>query len=209
MYGPKKMYEFAFERKTLRRIIAGLAVLNFLVFAAGFFTGVTITFPQWIANQPPAATKPAEVQTGFYMPPDPTPAAQPAVEQKVETPAVAEEDLPAEEVATLAETEIDPDAPALDFPRTPYSVPAELIDSSKFAVQVGAFLSSANAEVLITQLKDRGYTAYIFLAPDMKGRTWHLVRIGGFIDRGTATTAATDFRAKERMTALVRPANAM
>ena len=206
----KKIYEFSLDRRTLRRILGGVAILNILVFAAGFFTGVSVTFPQ-LAQQ--LNVKPAEVQSGFYMPPaDPTPE---AVASAAATKPVADEDLPAEEVA--GEPVIDPDAPALPAEEPAVVAPRvaetpirlQLPDSSRFAVQVGAFLSPANAEVLIRDLKDRGYTAYVFMAPDGKGRTWHLVRIGGFIDRNTATSAATDFRSKERMTALVRPANAM
>jgi cell division septation protein DedD len=208
MYGRKKTYEFTFERRTLVRIVGGVAVLNLLVFSAGLFTGLSVIgLPDLVKQQD---AKPAEVQTGFYMPPAET-APEAANAETVPTVAVAEEDMPATETNEVAAADkavspdggVDPDAPAL---------PAEVevaADPSRYALQVGAFLSSNNADVLLRELAEKGYTPYIFTAPDSKGRPWHLVRIGKFSDRLKASSAASDFQSKERMTALVRPSNAM
>jgi DedD protein len=196
------------------RIVGGLAILNLLVFAAGLFTGVSITFPELVKLQ---NAKAAEVQLAVKTSPaEPVPVAPAPPETAAQ---IAEEDMPAIEAPEVNE------AAAADFSKPVEPAPVEhvaevrppapvlpekaVLDPSRYALQVGAFLSPDNADVLLQQLKIKGYTPYILTAPDSSGRSWHLVRIGKFVNRLTASSAASSFRSKENMTALVRPSNSM
>ncbi len=201
------------------RIVGGLAILNLLVFAAGLFTGVSITFPELVKLQNAHS---AEVQLAVKTPPA---APVPAVPQPEAVPQIAEEDMPAIEVPEASEAvsevaALDSNEPAAAEPAPIEHVvearsvaPAQservAVDASRYSLQVGAFLSLDNADVLLQLLKVRGYTPYILTAPDSGGRSWHLVRIGRFTNRVTASSAASNFRSKENMTALVRPSNMM
>lgn len=76
--------------------------------------------------------------------------------------------------------------------------------SGAFTVQVGAFLEKSNAEVMLQNLRDKGYTPYIHTIWDDMKRQWHTVRLGNYEDQETASKAAADFAKKERMPTSVR-----
>jgi len=56
----------------------------------------------------------------------------------------------------------------------------------------------------VAQLSRRGYTPYVVEIHGSRG-VLHLVRVGHYPDRGTATRAASELRKKARMEAIVAP----
>ena len=63
-----------------------------------------------------------------------------------------------------------------------------------YAVQVGAFKNSSYAEVLIAQLKEKGYAAYIILSRSKEGKKLHKVCIGKFTEKEKAETLSEKIR---------------
>lgn len=76
-----------------------------------------------------------------------------------------------------------------------------------YCLQLGAFTDLKKAQQLQATLKDRGYTAIIFEGIDTGYKPLHAVRISKFTDIDSATKAAADFTAKERLQAIVRPSD--
>ncbi len=77
-----------------------------------------------------------------------------------------------------------------------------------FSVQVGAFLSSKNAEKLTSLLTKKGYAARLVPISDYRKRVWHTVRIWDYATRQEAREKAVAFSAKEKLTATVCPIDA-
>ncbi len=107
-----------------------------------------------------------------------------------EKAAVAEE-KPPEPVTEIAKTE------------TPKVIEKKPAAKLRYSVQVGAFRNSKNANRYVSQLKQKGYGAYIFMKTDPKARTWHTVRIGDYTNLSEASSARSMFRKKEEKPALV------
>jgi len=61
-------------------------------------------------------------------------------------------------------------------------------------VQVGAFKESKNAEGLARTLRSEGFTVQV--ASVTRGEALHVVRVGGFADRGKATAAREELQGK-------------
>jgi cell division septation protein DedD len=192
------MYNFLFDKKSFTLLLAGLALAGALLFSAGLLAGV-----QWrteapvtvAAVCPPAApaqpcpetvpaTAPLEIQA-------PAPPPEPAPE-----PAAGPE--PASDVVVAA-FQAPPEEPAREEPERVEPEP------EGFAVQVGAFSRPENSEKVVEDLKSRGYEPYVVELPGSR-RVLHTVRIGRYGDWAEAHRAATDFRRREGMTAIVQPA---
>jgi len=75
----------------------------------------------------------------------------------------------------------------------------------EYCLQIGAFTDLKLAKQLQTTLKDKGYNPIIFEGTDLAYKNWHAVRISKYADIDAATKAASDFTAKERLQAIVRP----
>ena len=99
--------------------------------------------------------------------------------------------LPDLEIPVPDITEILPDKSARpDAPedgqgttRTPSSGPAKTIEPGTYILQVGAFKSYEEADRLKASLALQGIPAHIESA-DIKGTTWHRVRVGPFTSTG-------------------------
>jgi cell division septation protein DedD len=74
--------------------------------------------------------------------------------------------------------------------------------AKKFSVQVGAFGSKANAEVLVNRLKGKGYDAFI-QEGTKAGGTIYRVLVGSFDSRKEAAVKADEIKGKEKMGAIV------
>ncbi len=105
-------------------------------------------------------------------------------------PAVAEEKQP-EPVTEIAKI------------KTPKVIEKKPAAKPRYSVQVGAFRNSKNANRFVSQLKQKGYGAYIFMKTDPKARTWHTVRIGDYTNLREASSARSMFKKKEKKPALV------
>jgi DedD protein len=76
-------------------------------------------------------------------------------------------------------------------------------EEGRYSLQVGAFRKPENSEKVIQALQSKGYEPYVI---EERGRSvLKTVRIGRFMDRGEALKAASDFRRREGMEAIVRP----
>jgi cell division septation protein DedD len=73
----------------------------------------------------------------------------------------------------------------------------------RYSLQIGAFREAKNSEKAIQELQTKGYEPYVI---EQKGRSiLQTVRIGRYADRAEALRAASDFRRREGLEAIVRP----
>jgi hypothetical protein len=77
--------------------------------------------------------------------------------------------------------------------------------SAKFAVQVGAFNTSQEAQEMVKKLKSKGYGAYSVTGSAAAKGTWHRVRIGRFQSLQEARQFALAFEKKERIKTIITP----
>jgi cell division septation protein DedD len=192
------MFNFVFDKKSLALMLAGLTVAGGLLFFAGLLVGVNLGLPgvhQAVytprplpaRNEPPAARPCPEP-----IAPVETPAPQPAA------PA------PSPEPVQIAEAEAPPPAP-VEKPARPRAVQAALRQESSgaFSVQVGAFSQKENSDAVMRKLESRGYQPYVVEMPGRRARL-QTVRIGRYADREEALRAASEFRQRENMSAIVQ-----
>lgn len=124
-------------------------------------------------------------------------------------------------VALQNKEEIKPERPMESRPPTPVvtnasprieekselTAPVEEIQTTPpkpaFSVQVGAFLVKKNAERLVAGLTDKGYRPFMLELPGYGKRCWYSVRILNCHDVNEAFHAASEYRAKEGMPAIV------
>lgn len=74
-----------------------------------------------------------------------------------------------------------------------------------YSVQVGVFLDENNANLLVRDLRDKGYTPIVLKATDDQLRVWHAVRIGAYMSKTAATQAAASIARQEKLRVIVRP----
>ena len=72
----------------------------------------------------------------------------------------------------------------------------------RFTLQLKAFSRAEDAEKLAAQLRSNGHQMRIDTA-DVKGRTWHRVRMGAFDSWNEALEAKTTFEKREHIIAYV------
>ena len=192
------MFSFVFDKKSLTLLLAGLVTAGGLLFFAGLLVGVSQGLPTGAAvayvrpvpaKQPEPCPEPVVPKLG----PEPAPApAAPPIEEPAPAPPIAEEEPPP---AVVDEPEPRPVVAAYREP--------ELKAEGSFSVQVGAFRSRENSEAVIRELESRGYQPYVIQRTTGKRRVLHTVRIGRYADRGEALRAASEFREREKMAAIV------
>jgi len=71
-----------------------------------------------------------------------------------------------------------------------------------WTVQVNAYPEEKSAQRLVERLKEKGYDAYMVVS-NIKGRTWHRVRVGRFATRDEAKKAQEELQTKENLTKTV------
>ncbi len=153
------------------------------------------------ASAPDQATRRVEVPIGGQEPQTrdevlvPEPEAPPApppieiatpkslAEARAETPAATPAETPPETPARAPEKATAEAAP----PRT--TVAPRTSDAPAWAVQLGAFSSSAKAEQLVADLRKRGYSAFV-LEYRATGKVLYRVRVGPEQDRARAAAIA-------------------
>jgi cell division protein FtsN len=73
----------------------------------------------------------------------------------------------------------------------------------RYSLQIGAFREAKNSEQVIQDLVSRGYEPYVI---EQRGRSvLRTVRVGRYSGRSEALRAASEFRRREGMEAVVRP----
>jgi len=144
------------------------------------------------ATPPPAAQAPAPTPT-----PTPTPTPPPATPAPVTPPPAvstppARPEMPAASTPSKAAEKAK--APERTAAATGKSASKAAAAGGSYWVQVGAFKESKNAEGLARTLRSEGFTVQV--ASVTRGEPLHVVRVGGFADRGKATAAREELQGK-------------
>ncbi len=209
------MYNFLFDKKSLVLLLMGAVVAGGVLFFSGLLVGVQFGLP--FEGAPAAAARPAVPRRAALVPADrpclPEPQAVPAAPQK-NVPEVAP--IPEPELRASAAPPVEPEAflsepapapapaptVAQAMTRTePKAVPAG--GPGRFSLQIGAFRDPENSEKVIQDLQSRGYEPYVI---EQRGRSvLRTVRVGRYSGRSEALRAASEFRRREGMEAVVRP----
>jgi len=141
------------------------------------------------ATPPPAAQVPAPTPTPAPTPPPATPAPvtpPPAVSTPPARPEMQAQSTPSK----AAEKAKAPERTAAATGKSASKAAA----GGSYWVQVGAFKESKNAEGLAHTLRSEGFTVQV--ASVTRGEALHVVRVGGFADRGKATAAREELQGK-------------
>ncbi|MDM8551406.1 SPOR domain-containing protein [Desulfobacterales bacterium HSG2] len=78
-----------------------------------------------------------------------------------------------------------------------------------YSVQAGICHEKRNAESMVSELRRKGYEAYLFEAYDSKKQKWFAVRTGDYADLKTASRAAFSFRKRENTKPVVTRINSL
>jgi cell division protein FtsN len=209
------MYNFLFDKKSLVLLLMGALVAGGVLFFSGLLVGVQFGLP--FEGAPAAAARPAVPKRAALVPADrpclPEPQALPAAPQKnvPETAPIPEPELrasaapPVEPEAFLSEPVPEPaSAPTVVQAMTRTETRATPAGGpGRYSLQIGAFRDPENSEKVIQDLVSRGYEPYVI---EQRGRSLlRTVRVGRYSGRSEALRAASEFRRREGMQAVVRP----
>lgn len=142
------------------------------------------------ATPPPAAQAPAPTPTPAPAPPPATPA--PVTPPPAVSTPPARPEMPAQSTPSKAPEKAK--APERTAAATGKSASKAAAAGGSYWVQVGAFKESKNAEGLARALRSEGFTVQV--ASVTRGEPLHVVRVGGFADRGKATAAREELQGK-------------
>jgi cell division protein FtsN len=226
MHKWKDKVELSLDNRQIFFLFFGLSVIGCFVFALGIMTGRRI---DWEPGQEVAALGGQDslelleddpqgehfaFQQGLSesdtaaIPPTRDPEVPPRAEGEVR--AEREEQAQAQEVAQQREAEaaevdaqIDQQQAALAqvAPEAAQPRPASG-DSRRFTLQMKAFSNPTDAEKLADKLRHNGHEVRIE-THDVRGRTWHRVRLGAFDTWDEALAAKTGFEQAEHVIAYV------
>jgi cell division septation protein DedD len=210
------MYNFLFDKKSLVLLLIGAVVAGGVLFFSGLLVGVQFGLP--FEGAPAAAPRPAVPKRAALVPADrpclPESQAVPAAPQlSPEAAPIPEPELrasaapPVEPEAFLSEPAPVPAAPTVAQAMTrtpePRATPEAAGGPGRFSLQIGAFREAKNSEKVILDLQSRGYEPYVI---EQRGRSLlRTVRVGRYSGRSEALRAASEFRRREGMEAVVRP----
>jgi|GEM_PF-2784871 len=207
-------YDFSLNKKKIGLLLTGFTVLTILVFIAGWLLGLMMN----LQREAPPLTEYGAAGKNISLP-APPPAAitksasmpekkadQKALTAAVETPAAPETD-PVQEKAPALKT----DEPVSKDKSSPSTAPAPAPEAPEkkknekmcYSIQAGAFLFKDNAEKRLSELKGKGYNAYIFETTDHLNRKWHAVKTADFTTLQKASSALAQFTRKENMPAVI------
>jgi len=199
-------FEFSLDGKRIIQVLASSIALLILTFMAGWISGVIMGTSHSV-KQPvrradyrkqipgrPARTPAAGVRQKIVAKPGTPPAPTPTPQAAVQPPQKPREIPQGEAHKPLIIK------PLIEQPQA---------RGGAFSVQVGAYLKRKNAERYLGQLKENGYDPYIFETSDKKKREWFCVRLGDYPDSAGAFQAASDFKKKEKMPAIVTAIDSM
>lgn len=202
------MYSFLFDRKSFVLLLSGIGLAGVLLFVGGLLVGVQWGLPTdaaRVATVCPPAAVPAPVREAALpcVPVEPVPAspeleAEPAPEPALDPAIIAAVSRPVEAEPVAQEP------PPLE-PQAQEAQEATVAANAAFSIQVGAFSRPENMQKALRELEGRGYAPYVVELSSGRRRVLHSVRIGRYADRAEALRAASDFRQRERMAAIVQP----
>lgn len=208
---------YAFHPKTMMALALSCSLVGILLFSVGFLLGVGVSLPESPlyafkrdARMAAVADLPASVPVILTLPPSPAPPRDVPAESLPEPEAAVPVPSPEPAASAAVPQEEAPPASGPEAVSQPVAPPAEQAPPMAFSVQVGAFLLEKEANSVVEELQQKGYTPYIATAwGDWNGkrRLWHQVQIGDYADREQASLAAAGFSAAEKMLAIVRRVN--
>jgi cell division protein FtsN len=227
MHKWKDKVELSLDNRQIFFLFFGLSVIGCFVFALGIMTGRRI---DWEPGQEAAALggqdslemledEPQGEHFAFQqglsesdaaaIPPTRDPEVPPRAEDEVR--AEREEQAAAQEVvlqreaeAAEVEAKIDEQQAALAQVTPEAAQPRKPAtgDGRRFTLQMKAFSNPTDAEKLADKLRHNGHEARIE-KHDVRGRTWHRVRLGAFDTWDEALAAKTAFEQAEHVIAYV------
>ncbi|MCF8088534.1 MAG: tetratricopeptide repeat protein [Desulfotignum sp.] len=121
-----------------------------------------------------------------------------------QTPEPTETSVPTEQTAEQAVTESTAGAPEEKIEE---KMSENKTREPEFEIQTGAYQVRKNALDQLNKLHALGYDARILELTRANNVTWHLVRMGTFVDHDSAARAMAEFVKKTGMEAYVRPWN--
>lgn len=92
--------------------------------------------------------------------------------------------------------------PATKADATPATPPATKPAPGSVLFQVGAFSTKGPADTLVSRLKKKGYTAFLFVAEG--GKTRYRVRVGPYADKAEADRVSARLKKEEGLSPLVQ-----
>jgi DedD protein len=175
-----------------------------LLLAAGFAVGVVVgavreepaMLLRYVTGKSAAMPAPAASQPATPSLPVPASAPPPAAAPPPQPPSVTSA---AEEAAPAAPERVPQPVIAASPPADGRASAATASSSAaRYAVQVGAFAQSSEAEKLEAQLKRKGLPAYVQPATGARDSRWR-VRIGPLASREEADRVASRLRTQEKL----------
>jgi len=207
-YGQRSIFATGWFRAVLVLLVLAVIAVIAVPLIGGWFEPtpppkVTTTRPSEPTPPTPAPTPPPAAPAPVPPPPaaqlpTPAPTPPPATPAPVMPPPAvstppARPEMPAPSTpGKAAEKAKAPERTASASSSKSASKPAAA--SGSYWVQVGAFKESKNAEGLARALRSEGFTVQV--ATVTRGEPLHVVRVGGFPDRGQATTAREELQGK-------------
>lgn len=183
------------KRAATPRRLAGLVIINGLLGAAALGAGWGLS--RWVADLPVPPKVVAPGREALVAPPPVAPVPSAAPDQEPSPPAAGQPAAPAPAPAPAQPAEASQDgvAPVPTPAPQPGSVrPLGAVPLDGFAINVGLFADTANADRVHTRLLDAGLPAYIQVVDVPSGQRTR-VRVGPFASRALADAAAVRIRA--------------
>lgn len=229
MHKWKDKVELSLDNRQIFFLFFGLSVIGCFVFALGIMTGRRL---QWEPGQQAAAlgddnslalldeTEQPDERFAFRqglaesdaeaLPPTRDPELPPRDEEQVRAERAAAEQVAAEQVeqreAEVAEVEAQIEEQqktlAQATPEAAKPESAEAGDGRRFTLQMKAFSREEDANKLADKLRHNGHEVRVE-SHEVRGRTWHRVRLGAFDDWDEALAAKQAFEKAEHVIAYV------
>lgn len=183
-------YDFSLDRKKIILAFTSSVALVILIFIAGWMSGIVMSIQKPIPAKPKMRAdqrirKPrAAISSLTQKKTAKVKAATPIVRRPIIKGLQAQKDQP---VVAKA-------------PETSAGTPTEKM---AFSVQAGVFLGEKNVEDIVADLKGRGYEPYTFETTNSRNQQVYAVRIGDYADLEEASRAVSEFKKKEKMSAIV------
>jgi cell division septation protein DedD len=208
--------DFSLDGKKVLLVSMISVILAAMIFVAGWMAGIMAN----ISRMPSPEVGPSGPRGAAVSTPAGTPA--PVQQKPAEAKQKIETDLAAQKPETTDSSQEaaggEDTAPKVRMPIVPkpqtqnaQSVVEQAADKAEgapsedkaFSVQAGAFLEKNNADDMISDLKEKGYQPYIFETMNSKNQPVYSVRIGDYADLQEASHAASGFKDKEKMPAII------
>ena len=204
-YGQRSIFATGWFRAVLVLLVLAVIAVIAVPLIGGWFEP---TPPPKVTTTRPVDPTPAPTPAPTPPPATPAPVTPPPAAQ-LPTPAPTPPPVtPAPAPPAVSTPPARPEMPAPSTPskaaekaKAPTAAASSGKSSSKAAaaggsywVQVGAFKESKNAEGLARTLRSEGFTVQV--ATVTRGEPLHVVRVGGYADRGKATAAREELQGK-------------